>query len=96
MILISIPTTARKFSLGQVVITTNAMERLDPAIVSECLGRHASGDWGEICKADARENELSLQEGYRLMSVYRSGEEPFWIVTEADRSVTTVLMPDDY
>lgn len=60
------------------------------------LRRHASGDWGEVCEEDRRENELSLREGYRLLSVYGTGASRFWIITEADRSITTVLMPDDY
>jgi hypothetical protein len=85
-----------KFPLGQVVITTNATARLDSVAVSEGLSRHASGDWGSVCKDDAAENELSLKEGFRLLSVYGTGESKFWIITEADRSVTTVLMPDDY
>jgi hypothetical protein len=59
--------------------------------------RHARGDWGEICEEDRKENELSLVEGFRLMSVYTTASgDKFWIITEADRSATTVLMPDDY
>lgn len=85
-----------KFPLGQVVMTANASEQLPSVEVAHALCRHASGDWGEVPDADREENELSLQEGYRLMSVYRAGETVFWIITEADRSVTTVLMPDDY
>jgi hypothetical protein len=85
-----------KFPLGQVVITANAQGTLDPADVQQGLSRHARGDWGEVCPDDARENELSLTEGFRLLSVYRSGDKRFWIITEADRSVTTVLMPEDY
>jgi len=84
------------FPLGQIVITTNAKATLDPADVQQGLSRHAKGDWGDVCPEDARENELSLKEGFRLLSVYRSGDKKFWIITEADRSVTTVLMPDDY
>jgi hypothetical protein len=85
-----------KFPLGQVVITANAQGTLDPADVQQGLSRHARGDWGEVCPDDARENELSLTEGFRLLSVYRSGDKRFWIITEADRSVTTVMMPEDY
>ena len=88
--------TAAKFPLGEVVMTASAAEQLNPLAIAEGLSRHASGDWGEVCEEDARENELSLKEGYRLLSVYRSGHETFWIITEADRSVTTVLLPDDY
>lgn len=85
-----------KFTLGQVVITANASAQLDPAAVREGLKRHAAGDWGEVGEEDRRENEFSLREGYRLLSVYGHGADRFWIITEADRSVTTVLMPDDY
>jgi len=85
-----------KFPLGQIVITANAQATLDPADVQQGLSRHASGDWGDIGLEDHEENELSLKEGFRLMSVYRSGDKRFWIITEADRSVTTVLMPEDY
>ncbi len=85
-----------KFPLGQVVITANAQGTLDPADVQQGLSRHARGDWGEVCPDDREENELSLNEGFRLLSVYRSGDKRFWIITEADRSVTTVLMPEDY
>ena len=85
-----------KFPLGQVVITANARQQLDPADVEQGLSRHARGDWGEVCPEDRKENEFSLKEGFRLLSVFRSKDTKFWIITEADRSVTTVLMPEDY
>ena len=85
-----------KFPLGEIVITANAQASLDPADVQQGLSRHARGDWGEVGPEDAKENELSLKEGFRLLSVYRSGGDRFWIITEADRSVTTVLLPGDY
>lgn len=85
-----------RFPLGQTVITANAEAQLDPACVAQALCRHARGDWGEVCPEDRAENEWSLKEGYRLLSVYRSGDLRFWIITEADRSVTTVLLPSDY
>ncbi len=85
-----------KFPLGQIVMTANAKATLDHADVQQGLSRHARGDWGDIGLEDHEENELSLKEGFRLMSVYRSGDKRFWVITEADRSVTTVLMPEDY
>lgn len=85
-----------KFQLGQVVITTNAAGVLDTPAVSEGLRRHASGDWGDICPEDAALNDLALKDGSRLMSVYGNGDRRFWVITEADRSMTTVLMPSDY
>ncbi|HTU23409.1 MAG TPA: hypothetical protein VMG10_35565 [Gemmataceae bacterium] len=87
----------QKFPLGEIVITRTALDTLPPETVRQALARHAQGDWGELCDEDRQENELSLQEGYRLLSVYRAGDgTKFWIITEADRSVTTVLLPNDY
>jgi hypothetical protein len=85
------------FTLGQTVITPPALNRLHPADVLIALGRHANGDWGECGEEDWQENELSLEQGFRLMSVYRDRDgTKFWIITEADRSATTVLLPEDY
>jgi hypothetical protein len=83
-----------KFPLGQMVITANAQARLDPEDVQQGLSRHAGGDWGEVCPEDARTNADALKHGDRLMSVYGKGEKRFWIITEWDRSITTVLMPE--
>ena len=90
-------TSSKNVTLGQTVITANAAEALHPADVVAALRRHAHGDWGEVCAEDAAENELSLTEGSRLLSAYtdRSGVK-FWIITEWDRSSTTVLLPEDY
>ena len=93
-LVIALDTT--KFPLGQVVITANAQGTLDPADVQQGLNRHARGDWGELVPEDREENQWSLEHEGRLMSVYRSGGRCFWIITEWDRSVTTVLMPEDY
>ena len=85
------------FPLGQIVITRGALDSLHPADVCESVLRHARGDWGECGPEDAAENERSLRKGFRLFSVYRdrSGEK-FYIITEADRSLTTILLPEDY
>ena len=86
-----------KFSLGWVVITQNAADSLDLTDCNTALARHSSGDWGEVGKEDHKQNDFSLREGYRLLSAYTStGGVKFWIITEADRSVTTVLLPEDY
>jgi hypothetical protein len=86
-----------KFPLGEIVITRNALETIPPNDVRLALARHAKGDWGDLCEDDRQENELSLKEGYRLHSAYAAADgTTFWIITEADRSVTTVLLPDDY
>ena len=85
------------FPLGQTVITRNALSTLIPVEVLTALGRHASGDWGEIDTEDRQANELALERGERLLSAYRSAAGvKFWIITESDRSVTTVLLPEDY
>jgi hypothetical protein len=85
-----------RFPLGQLVITDNAEATLDPFDVQQGLARHAAGDWGELCPEDAQSNADALEYGGRLMSVYGQGDRRFWIITECDRSVTTVLMPEDY
>lgn len=85
------------FPLGRILITPGALEALTNGDVQEALGRHASGDWGELSAADLQENKLSLEQGFRLLSSYRSAAgTKFWIITEADRSATTVLLPDEY
>jgi hypothetical protein len=60
------------------------------------LARHATGDWGELCAFDRRQNEIALREGYRVLSSYDVLAERVWIITEADRSVTTILLPEEY
>jgi hypothetical protein len=87
---------AGRFPLGQLVITRNAAGRLTPGEIAAGIVRHARGDWGDIGAEDAAENELALREGFRLLSAYGRGDRRFWIITEADRSATTVLLPDDY
>ena len=85
------------FPLGRVVITPNALDVLVSEDIHGALQRHASRDWGEVCAADKAENELSLKEGFRILSAYRDSKgSRFWIITEADRSVTTILLPEDY
>ena len=85
------------FPLGRVVITPNAQDVLIDEDIRAALQRHASRDWGEVCAADKAENELSLKEGFRILSAYRDSKgSKFWIITEADRSVTTILLPEDY
>lgn len=91
---------APRFPLGRVVATPGALEALDayggsPALL---LARHQSGDWGEVPSEDARENELSVERGYRVVSSYAVGEDgaKVWIITEADRSSTCILLPEEY
>lgn len=89
--------SSHKFDLGQVVITPNALNSLPQPEVLVALGRHVSGDWGDLDEHDLAENERALQQGSRLFSAYHtSNEVKFWIITEWDRSVTTILLPEDY
>lgn len=89
--------TRAKFNSGQVVATPNALEELTAEEIQQALRRHVSGDWGDVDEEDWQENDLSLQAGFRLLSVYHTAAgRKFWIITEADRSSTTVLMPEDY
>jgi hypothetical protein len=88
-----------RFTLGRTFITPGAAEALETAgqTALEFLRRHMSGDWGELSQDDIKENELSLQKGLRLLSRYETTQgEPLWIITEADRSATTILLPSDY
>ena len=91
---------AALFDLGAVVATPGALEVLTSAATSPAalLERHAGGDWGEVPPEDARENARSLKYGWRVLSSYPVGEdgERVWIITEADRSSTCLLLPEDY
>jgi hypothetical protein len=94
------PQGAPLFDLGRVVATPGAMTLLVSAgeRTARLLERHASGDWGEVPPEDARENERSLKYGWRLMSSYPVGDggERVWVITEADRSSTCLLLPSEY
>lgn len=88
-----------KFSLGRVVATPGAIAALADSEEDGLpyLQRHARGDWGDLCKEDLEENESSLAQGYRLLSAYHLKDlVKIWIITEADRSVTTILLPNEY
>ena len=92
-------TSVTRFALGQTFITPGAEEALMIAgqTAIEFLRRHMSCDWGELSDDDIQENELSLREGFRLLSNYRTGKgQQLWIITEADRSATTALLPAEY
>jgi hypothetical protein len=90
------PASMARFPLGQTFITPGAKEALETAgqAAIEFLRRHLSGDWGELSDGDIKENELSLEQGFRLLSRYETTKgERLWIITEADRSATTILLP---
>ncbi|HZQ21921.1 MAG TPA: hypothetical protein VFA89_03910 [Terriglobales bacterium] len=87
------------FCPGRIVATSGALALLEEAnkSPSEFLSRHLRGDWGELCQEDKAENELSLKHGFRLLSSYPvTDTQPLWIITEADLSVTTLLLPSEY
>ncbi len=84
-----------KFQLGKLVMTTGAT-KFDPSILRAALVRHASGDWGDICEEDRELNDEATELGNRVLSVYNVDGEKLWIITEADRSVTTFLLPEEY
>ena len=91
--------TAARFPPGQIVATPGALAALEESGESPdvFLKRHLTGDWGEVDDHDRRENELSVVQGFRLLSAYtRSNGTKLWIITEADRSATTLLLPSEY
>ena len=86
-----------KFAAGQQVATPAVMEKVSEKEMKQALAKHLSGDWGELCEEDREANEIALIEGTRLLSVYTATDgATFWVITEADRSVTTFLLPEDY
>ena len=88
-----------KFEPGQIVGTPGALEafRASGDDLLAYLLRHIAGDWGDVDEHDRHENELSLQNGWRLLSAYTlSDGMRIWVITEADRSATTFLLPEEY
>ncbi|MEK7218008.1 MAG: hypothetical protein AAB728_00935 [Patescibacteria group bacterium] len=87
------------FPLGQLVATPGALAAMAEAGQSplEFVRRHARGDWGEVCGEDWTANDDALVDGNRLLSAYRTGKDArLWVITEWDRSVTTILLPEEY
>ena len=86
-----------KFWAGRIVITPGAQSKVSEDDALECLARHVAGDWGDLDENDRKENDLALEYGFRLFSRYVTpGGTTFWIITEHDRSVTTILLPEEY
>jgi hypothetical protein len=88
-----------KFALGQAVMTPGARDAMATAghIPPEFLLRHKQGDWGELDDEDTRANEAALRHGSRLLSAYRTRlDDKLWVITEWDRSATTLLLPEEY
>ena len=95
----TIDTIKLKFALGQLVATPGAIEALSSEYNEglELVMRHAAGDFGDVCTEDAALNSEAIREGYRILSAYTTRSSvKVWIITEADRSVTTILLPEEY
>ena len=87
----------KKFRLGRLVATPNALSQLTPEDILRAIQRHQAGDWGDVSQEDRRANDIALQNSTRILSVYHTERRVrFWIITEADRSATTMLLPQDY
>ena len=85
------------FDLGTTVITANALHTLHPGDVQNALRRHHAGDWGTVGPEDWEANQTALAGELRIFSVYQDRNSTrFYIITEADRSITTVMLPEDY
>ncbi|KVG12479.1 hypothetical protein [Burkholderia thailandensis] len=88
-----------RFKLGRIFATPAALEAIANARVSiiDLLIRHMRGDWGDLSESDRQQNELSVKAGLRLLSCYvLPGHQTVWVVTEWDRTATTILLPGDY
>lgn len=88
---------AARFALGRTVITRGALAELPQDEVQTAMARHIRCDWGDVCDEDKQANDDALKHGARLLSSYHTqAGRKFWIITEADRSATTVLLPEEY
>lgn len=87
-----------RFALGRVLATPGALQAIDRSGEGALplLARHQSGDWGEVDAADWQANEQAIVHGWRLLSAYVVGDARVWVITEADRSATTLLLPEEY
>lgn len=84
------------FPMGRIVATPGALELASAGRILGLLQRHVSGDWGNVPPEDAKENEISVERGFRVVSSYEVAGERLWAITEADRSSTCVLRPEEY
>lgn len=85
-----------KFELGHIVISMSLTNEVSAFSFIQGLLRHSQCDWGNVGEDDQKMNDHALENGGRIMSIYSEGDTTFWIITEADRSATTALLPDDY
>lgn len=85
------------FQLGQLVITPRALDLLDARSLADALARYCKGDWGDLCAFDKRSNDEAVENGTRILAAYSdTAWHKFWIITEWDRSYTTILLPEEY
>jgi hypothetical protein len=85
------------FKHGQIVATPGALVLAENGVnLWEYLGRHLSSDWGDLDDEDKAENDFSVKNGFRILSAYNTSSGRLWVITEADRSVTTFLLPEEY
>ena len=86
------------FSLGQVVVTPNCLQVAEEEKIAliRLLARHAACDWGDLCKEDKQANDEAIGKTLRILSAYKVGNRKIWIITEADRSSTCIMLPEDY
>jgi hypothetical protein len=85
-----------RFPLGRLVATSGATKTLDNTAIVALVRRHVTGDWGTLDAHDRATNERAVREGTRILSEYIVNGAKIWIITEWDRSVTTVLLPEEY
>ena len=88
--------TPFKLPLGRVVATPGALDTFTHLVIASCLSRHESGDWGDVCAEEGKENDRAAFDDGRILSAYDIRGDRLWIITEADRSSTTLLLPDEY
>lgn len=94
----STTSTPTLFSTGQIVATKAVFSHLQQHAINalQYIERHTKGDWGDIPAEDALENIFAIENGFRILSSYTIADAKVWIITEADRSVTTLLFPSEY
>lgn len=90
-----------KFEPGRIILTRGVADRVEydnsfDHFITVCLFRHLTGDWGNLCEEDKKENEFAINNYARIFSAYDESNDKIWIITEADRSVTTILFPEEY
>lgn len=84
------------FELGTIAATPGALTSIPSRVLGDILARHQAGDWGDVCFEDAKTNDDAVNAGDRILSVYVVDGVSYWVITESDRSVTTVLLPEEH